>query len=99
MKQEQAYDAPIQFYNRHTGEVETESVYGEGFLRWAYGNPLGRLTVEVAVKRLLFSRWYGWRMNRPASQSKVQPFIQNYGVDVDEFADPVDSYRSFNEFF
>jgi len=99
MKQTELYDAPIQFYNRHTSEVETESVYGEGFLRWAYGNPLGRLTVEVAVKRLLFSRWYGWRMNRPASQSKVQPFIQNYGVDVDEFADPVDSYRSFNEFF
>ncbi|MGJ8638066.1 MAG: archaetidylserine decarboxylase [Opitutaceae bacterium] len=99
MNQKQAYDAPIKFYNRHSGEIETESVYGEGFLRWAYGNPLGRLTVEVAVKRLWFSRWYGWRMDRPVSQSKVQPFIKDYTVDITEFADPVESYRSFNEFF
>ncbi len=93
------YNASIQFYNRHTDQVETESVYGEGFLRWAYGNPLGRLTVEVAVKRLWFSRWYGWRMDRPASQAKVLPFIDDYAVDVNEFADPVESYKSFNQFF
>ncbi len=99
MNPTETYDAPIQFYNRYSGEVETESVYGEGFLRWAYGNPLGRLTVEVAVKRLWFSQWYGWRMDRPASQKKVQAFIQDYGVDVLEFADAVESYRSFNEFF
>ncbi len=91
--------APIEFYNRHSGAVETESVYGEGFLRWAYANPLGRLTVALAVKRLWFSRWYGWRMDRPASRAKVRPFIEEFGVDVAEFADPVESYGSFNEFF
>lgn len=99
MNHTEQYDAPIEFYNRHTGAVETEDVYGEGFLRWAYGNPFGRLTVEVAVKRLWFSRWYGWRMDRPVSQSKVEPFIEDYGVDTGEFADPVESYQSFNEFF
>ncbi|MDQ8193622.1 phosphatidylserine decarboxylase [Coraliomargarita sp. SDUM461004] len=93
------YNAPIEYYNRHTGAVETESVYGEGFLRWAYGNPLGRLTVAVAVKRLWFSKWYGWRMDFPRSREKVAPFIQNYGVDIEEFADAVGSYGSFNEFF
>jgi phosphatidylserine decarboxylase len=99
MSEDSLYNAPIEFYNRHTDAVETESVYGEVFLRWAYGNPLGRLTVAVAVKRLWFSRWYGWRMDRPKSREKVQPFIDTYGVDVAEFADPVESYRSFNEFF
>jgi len=99
MTNSQQYDAPIKFYNRHTGEMETESVYGEGFLRWAYGNPLGRLTVELAVKRLWFSRWYGWRMDRSASRAKVQPFIKDYGVDIAEFADPAESYGTFNEFF
>ncbi len=94
-----ALNAPIQFYNRGTGEVETESVYGEGFLRWAYGNPLGRLTVAVAVKRLWFSKWYGWRMDQPKSREKVAPFIREYGVDVSEFADSAESYGSFNEFF
>ncbi len=92
-------DAPIQYYNRQTGEIETESVYGEGFLRWAYGNPLGRLTVELAVKRAWFSRWYGWRMDRPASRSKILPFIEAYGLDAAEFAEPVEKFANFNEFF
>ena len=99
MNQNEQFEAPIEFFNRHSGEVETESVYGEGFLRWAYGNPLGRLTVALAVKRLWFSRWYGWRMDRPASREKVAPFIRDYAVNVAEFAADVDSFGSFNEFF
>ncbi|WP_269522123.1 phosphatidylserine decarboxylase [Coraliomargarita parva] len=92
-------NAPIEFYNRYSGEREIESIYGEGFLRWAYGNPLGRLTVSLAVKRLWFSRWYGWRMDRPSSQSKVAPFISEYGLDSEEFAEPVERFKTFNEFF
>lgn len=95
----ESLNVPIKYYNRATGEVETEKVYGEGFLRWAYGNPLGRLTVAVAVQRLWFSRWYGWRMDGEKSRSKVAPFIASYGVDPDEFAQPVESYGSFNQFF
>ena len=63
---------PIQFFNRYTGRLETETVYGEGFLRWTYGNPLGLLALNAFVKRSLFSRWYGWRMNRPGSRAKVE---------------------------
>jgi len=92
-------NAPIEFYDRATKQVETEDVYGEGFLRWAYGNPLGRLSVTVAVKRLWFSRWYGWRMDQPKSRAKVQPFLDTYCVDPEEFAEPVDSYGTFNKFF
>lgn len=90
---------PIEYFSRESGKVKTETVYGEGFLRWAYGNPLGRLTVALAVKRAWFSRWYGWRMDRPASRAKVVPFIRDYGLEIGEFADPVDAYGSFNEFF
>ena len=99
MNLNEQFEAPIEFFNRHSSAVETESVYGEAFLRWAYGNPLGRLTVAVAVKRLWFSRWYGWRMDRPASRDKVAPFIRDYAVDVAEFAADAHSYASFNEFF
>ena len=93
------FNAPIQFYKRATQTLETEDVYGEGFLRWAYGNPLGRLTVALAVQRAWFSRWYGWRMDRPASRAKVAPFLEAFDLDVDEFADPVERYATFNEFF
>ena len=99
MKENELFGAPIQYFNRYSGETETESVYGEGFLRWAYGNPLGRLTTRLAIQRLWFSQWYGWRMDRSASRKKVAAFIRDYGVDVSEFAEAPETFRSFNEFF
>ena len=90
---------PIQFFNRYTGRLETEQVYGEGFLRFTYGNPLGLLALHGLAKRALFSRWYGWRMNRGISRSRVGCFIERYGLDAAEFADRPESFRSFNEFF
>lgn len=89
----------IKFFNRYTGRVEQEKVYGAAWMRWTYCNPFGRLALEAFVKRPLFSKWYGWRMNRPISQRKVLPFIRTYGLDVNEFADAPESFRSFNEFF
>lgn len=90
---------PIRYFHRHRGTLETEQVYGERSLRWAYGNPLGRLALHTLIKRPLFSRWYGWRMDRPASASLVAPFLDDYQLDPTEFADPPESFRSFNEFF
>ncbi|MCC6822128.1 MAG: phosphatidylserine decarboxylase [Verrucomicrobiota bacterium] len=89
----------IKFFNRYTGRVETEQVYGAAWLRWIYGNPVGRLALEAVVKRPFFSRWYGWRMDREGSRHKVMPFIRDFGLDVREFADPPESFRTFNEFF
>ncbi|MCB1279008.1 phosphatidylserine decarboxylase [Prosthecobacter sp.] len=91
--------APITFFNRLTQRIETEAVYGEGFLRFTYENPLGALPLHALVKRAAFSRWYGDRMDAPASRAKVAPFLATYGVDVSEFADAPDSFRTFNEFF
>ena len=90
---------PIRYFNRASGELETEAVYGEGFLRWTYENPLGKLSLEAMVKRAGFSRWYGWRMDKPTSASKVLPFIEQYGLNPAEFADSPESFDSFNEFF
>lgn len=91
--------APIQFYNRLTRRLETEAVYGEGPLRFVYESGPGRLALHALVKRALFSRWYGARMDRPASVAKIAPFLQRFDVDTREFADPVASFRTFNEFF
>jgi phosphatidylserine decarboxylase len=90
---------PIEYFNRYTGQVEVESVYGHGFLKWTYGNPLGRLSLHTLVKRSAFSRWYGWRMDAAGSRAKVAPFISSYNVDASEFADAPGSYKTFNEFF
>ena len=91
--------APITFFNRLTQRIETEAVYGEGFLRFTYESSLGTLPLHALVKKAAFSRWYGRRMDAPASRAKIAPFLETYGVDVSEFADSPDSFSTFNEFF
>lgn len=89
----------IRYFNRHTGAMETEQVYGESFLRWTYHHPLGAIALGALVKRPVFSAWYGRRMSTPKSAARVEPFISQYGLDAADFADPPESFRSFNEFF
>ena len=89
----------IQFFNSLSGQLETEQVYGESFLRFAYDQPLGQLALHAFIKRPFFSHWYGWRMNQAKSRKKIAPFLAHYGLDPAEFADSPDSFGSFNEFF
>ena len=89
---------PIRYYNRLTKALETEQVYGERWLRLAYETCWGSLLKQI-VRKPFFSRWYGRRMARPASRSLVAPFIEEFGLDASEFADPQESFKSFNEFF
>ncbi|HYC71752.1 MAG TPA: phosphatidylserine decarboxylase [Opitutaceae bacterium] len=90
---------PILYYHRAKGVIETEEVYGEGWLRWTYESAPGRLALALLVKRAVVSRYYGWRMSRPFSASQVLPFIIKYDLDVDEFAKKPLSFKSFNDFF
>jgi len=90
---------PIQFVNRYTGKTEAESVYGESFIRWTYEGTLGRLALHLLVKRALFSRWYGMRMKRPQSRSRIAPFINRYGILTEEFLEEPHGFTSFNDFF
>lgn len=90
---------PIQFYHRAHQRLQTEQVYGEKWLRWAYDTPAGRATVQLFGKRALFSRWYGWRMSRPQSRSRIAPFIERYGVDASEALKQPEEFTHFNDFF
>jgi phosphatidylserine decarboxylase len=90
---------PIRFYDRHRQTLETEQIYGEPWLRFTYENPVGRFFLWLLVRRAIFSRLYGWRMNSRASAQKVLPFIVRFNLDVDEFAKSPLVFRTFNEFF
>ncbi|AKC83049.1 phosphatidylserine decarboxylase [Verrucomicrobia bacterium IMCC26134] len=92
-------DAPITVFDRRSGKIETEQVYGEGWLKWTYGTSCGRLSLAALVRRAWFSHWYGWRMNRASSVRKVLPFVVRYGLDADEFTKPATAFRTFNDFF
>jgi len=106
---------PIRFFNRYTKVVETERIYGERWLRFAYENPVGRLAVWLLVRRAFFSRWYGWSANQRAPRGDVEgmfrfpgrgdstrrilPFIVEYNIEVNEFVKSPFDFKTFNEFF
>ncbi|MBL9215665.1 MAG: phosphatidylserine decarboxylase [Opitutaceae bacterium] len=90
---------PIRYFHRAKRVVETEQVYGGDWLRWTYGSALGRLSLELLVKRALVSRYYGWKMSQRASAHRILPFIVDYDLDVDEFAKKPYAFKTFNEFF
>ena len=89
----------IVYFDRYQGKTCVEQVYGDAYLRWIYGTTLGRITLAAAVKRAWFSRWYGRRMDRPASRQKIQPFIKEFGLDPAEFIRKPEEFESFNAFF
>lgn len=93
---------PTQFYNRYTKQIETEKIFGEAWLRFAYENPVGRFFLWALVKRKFFSWHYGWKMNWRSSSRRVLPFIIDYGLEdaaQKEFTKSIFDYRTFNDFF
>ncbi|MEZ6122074.1 MAG: phosphatidylserine decarboxylase [Planctomycetaceae bacterium] len=89
----------IVYFDRYRNETCVEKVYGDKALRWVYGTLAGRFSLHALVKRAAFSRWYGWKMDQPATRAKIAPFISEYELDASEFVREVDEFRNFNEFF
>lgn len=87
------------YFDRYEGRLKSEGIYGEKPLRWAYETALGRLCLEGVIKRRWFSRLYGRWADSRASVKEVARFIERFGVDMNEFRDAPDTFRTFNEFF
>jgi len=90
---------PVRYFNRYTQTVETEKVVGERWMRLIYETVPGRLALHLVVRRALFSRIYGWKMNWHYSGQKVLPFIVANSIDDREFTKSAFLYDTFNEFF
>lgn len=88
----------IKYFDRLTKKVEVEKVYGEKALRFLYG-PLGKPLLPLLTRIPLFSALYGYWQHLPWTRRKIEPFIKAFDVDPQEFAEPVSSFRSFNDFF
>lgn len=94
----------IHYIERSTGEERVEKVYGAKALEFMYGEGwtpriLSKVLLPCLAKSSFFSSLYGILQKSPFSRKKVRPFIESYHIDEAEFADPVDSFRSFNDFF
>lgn len=94
----------IVFIERKTGQKEQEMVYGGDALKFLYGKSflsrtIGRPLAALLAKNSFFSAAYGWWQKQPWTACKIRPFIKKYSVDASEFLEPVDTFKSFNDFF
>ncbi|MEI7981969.1 MAG: phosphatidylserine decarboxylase, partial [Bacteroidota bacterium] len=89
--------APIQYYDRQSGLLKTEKVAGEKWLVWLYNNPVGEATLWALAKRKVVSSVYGNSMDRPSSTKKIQPFVEEF--DIDMSTAQKQEFNSFNDFF
>jgi phosphatidylserine decarboxylase len=94
----------ITYIDRASGKIETEKVFGGAFLHFLYGKSffsrtLGRILTYLVSRNHIFSKLFGWWQKLPLTRRNIVPFIKDYAVDVSEFADDVDTFKSFNDFF
>lgn len=89
----------IIFFNRYTGQFEKEQIAGEAWIRWVYGSPLGKLALHALVKRALFSKLLGASKNTASSRKDIAPFVETYGINMEESQKSIEEFLHFNDFF
>ncbi|PCI77389.1 phosphatidylserine decarboxylase [Candidatus Aerophobetes bacterium] len=94
----------IKVFDRQTNKLTFEKTYGEFFLKLAYGDRwfskiFYLVFLPITTSFPFLSTLYGWLQKTKQSRKKIVPFIKNYDVDASEFAQPVHTFTSFNDFF
>ena len=72
----------IKLYNRSTGNMEIEQVYGRGWMDLFYGTRWGRWLTGRWLCRPALSRLYGVLQQHPRSRSKIAGFVEQYCIDL-----------------
>lgn len=89
----------IDYIERKTGEILTEKVPGEKYLKFLYYNPLGELPLKFVVRKKFLTEWYGKSMDKKESVKKIPGFIAEAGVNISEAKKKLEEFTSFNDFF
>lgn len=86
----------MKIYDRKTKEYEEIVQYGQGALKFLYGNFFGRVLLRIAVSPFV-SCIYGKVNSGKASRKKIPEFIESNKIKMEDFEDR--EYISFNDFF
>ena len=89
----------INYIERKTGEIKTEIPPGEGFLKFLYYNPLGKLPLNLVVRKKFLTDYYGKKMSERTSIEKIKPFVEENSINMNESKKRVEEFTSFNDFF
>ncbi|MBS1983245.1 MAG: phosphatidylserine decarboxylase [Bdellovibrionales bacterium] len=89
----------IRLFDRSKDAWTEEQVFGDAWIRRAYGDGLlAKVVLNPSVQKIV-SRTLGWYYEGSRSRKGVAPFVQHYGVNLDEFVVPAGGFKSFNDFF
>ncbi len=91
----------IKFYDRHSGQIQTEKVMAGNSLEWLYSSWIAKPLLPLLTKRFI-SRLSGWYQNRPSSVKGIPAFISNYNIQMNDFVrekEEGEGYSHFNSFF
>lgn len=87
------------YFDRHLGKFCQERVLGDGALRWAYCSPIRGMLQWPLFGCALFSQLMGWYLDRRCSCRRIEPTIQELGIDMSQVKLPQGGFKSFNDFF
>lgn len=93
----------IKYYNRISGKIENEKVYGDKAIEWLYKSSLGKRLSNL-ICQAPFSVLYGKFQDLTVSHLKVDPFIKKFDINMDDYL-PEEGrkslypYSTFNQFF
>jgi len=88
-----------QVVNRRTGNVFREKVLGGGLMHLAYRSRLHPLLRATLFKTGLLSRILGYFTEMSVSRRQIERTIRDLDIDASEFAEPVESFENFHQFF
>lgn len=92
--------SPILVYDRQKKQTFEEKVLARSALEFLYGKNIFSKIANFLVTRFsFFSALSGYWLSREASKKKIAPFIQEFGLDEEDFFIPVEHFTSFNDFF
>ncbi|MCT4666226.1 MAG: archaetidylserine decarboxylase [Flavobacteriales bacterium] len=90
----------IQYIERQSKKVLTEEVPSGGMIRFLYGqNPLGKILLHQLFKRKWISSFVGKHMDSKRSIKRIQAFIDQFQMKMDDYIIPSTGFQSFNDFF
>lgn len=84
---------------REKNEQLEETVFGEDFLRLAYGTPMGLKLMSKMFAHECWSRALGVYYDSRLSRQLIKGFVKKLEIDVEECVDSLLDFRSFNDFF
>ncbi len=88
---------PIEYFNRQSGEIEFESVYGGSLVSLLYETKGGQILADKILSRPWLSHYYGLYQDSPLSKYKIKKFIDEFKINMSEYEGR--EFGSFNDFF